>query len=398
MPVPLLDVNAQNLPLEAECKAVFERVFRSGRFIMGEALTQFETDLAGSLGVAHALGVSSGTDALLLALMALEIGPGDEVIVPSFTFFATAGAVTRVGAKPVFADVCPYCFNLQPDGLEALVTPRTKAILPVHLFGQAAEMDELLEVARARNVHVIEDAAQSLGARYKDRAVGTLGTCGTFSFYPSKNLSGFGDSGLFVTDDPALYARAKALRVHGMEPKYHHARVGGNFRMDPLQAALLSVKLPHLEAYNAARQANAAYYAEQLTRIPAAALTDKAACGAEAWPASNMTQLLLPVAYPENHHIWNQYTLRLRSEEGGPNRRDALRAHLAGRGIGCEVYYPIPLHRQPCFADVVAEGTHLPLSDQLADEVLSLPIYPELTHAQLDEVIVAIADFFESRT
>ncbi len=396
MPVPLLDVNAQNLPLEAECRAVFERVFRSGRFIMGEELTGFEAELAAYLNVPHALGVSSGTDALLLALMALEIGPGDEVIVPSFTFFATAGVVTRVGATPVFADVCPYCFNLQPEAIEALLTSRTKAILPVHLFGQAAEMDALLAFAQAHRLHVVEDAAQSLGAKYRDRPVGTLGTCGTYSFYPSKNLSGFGDSGLFVTGDTALFERARALRVHGMEPRYHHAMVGGNFRMDPLQAALLRLKLPHLEAYNTARQANAAYYSGQLARLPGVALTDRNACGAEAWPASSETRLLLPIAYPENHHIWNQYTIRLRSEAGGPNRRDALRDHLVAQGIGCEIYYPIPLHGQACFADVVGAGTHLPLSVRLADEVLSLPIYPELTRAQQDEVVGAVAEFLKA--
>ncbi|MGF1483790.1 MAG: DegT/DnrJ/EryC1/StrS family aminotransferase [Opitutales bacterium] len=397
MPVPLLDVNAQNAPLAAEFKAAFARVFESGRYILGDEVTAFEAEVAALMGTPHALGVSSGTDALLLSLMALDIGPRDEVIVPSFSFFASAGVISRSGATPVFADVCPYCFNLQPDDLEALITPRTKALMPVHLFGQAAEMDELQAIAQAHNLFVIEDAAQSLGARYRGQPLGSLGTCAATSFYPSKNLGGFGDSGLFCTSDTALYEKARALRVHGMQPRYHHSMIGGNFRMDPVQAALLRVKLPYLAKYNAQRAAHAAYYNTELAQLPGVALTDKDACGAAAWPAEPATHLLLPVAYSFNDHIWNQYTIRVRKAADGTNCRDALHAHLKSLEIGCDIYYPIPLHRQRCYATLPDSARALPISEQLADEVLSLPVYPELSRTQQDAVIAAIAAFLENK-
>src|SRR3954471_11655070 len=264
MAVPLLDLNAQNLAMEGELKAAFERVLRSGHFIMGPEAVAFEKEIAQFLGVKHALGVSSGTDAILLALMALEIKAGDEVICPTFTFFATAGCIARTGAAPVFVDSDPVTFNVDPDDVARKITKKTKAIMPVHLFGQCAEMDAILALAREKGVRVIEDGAQALGATYKGRQAGTMGDFGTFSFFPSKNLGGFGDSGLLVTNDDALAERATLLRVHGAKPKYYHKFVGANFRMDALQCALLRVKLPHCRSYNERRAANAAYYNEKL--------------------------------------------------------------------------------------------------------------------------------------
>jgi dTDP-4-amino-4,6-dideoxygalactose transaminase len=394
MTVPLLDVNAQNHPLAAEFTAAFNRVFQSGQFIMGPEVADFERELAAFAGAPHALGVSSGTDALLLALMALEIGPGDEVLVPAFTFFATAGCVARLGATPVFVDVCPVCFNLDPADARAKLTPRTRAIIPVHLFGQAADMDAINALAAAHGLAVIEDAAQAIGATCRGRQCGTLAPFGVLSFFPSKNLGGLGDAGALLCNDDALAARARILRVHGMEPKYHHPMIGGNFRLDSLQAAFLRVKLPHLPAWTAARRANAAAYLDQLAAHPGAVVADPADCRcAEARRerlAASGARLVLPAAYPHNGHIWNQFTLRL----PGPGRRDALRAHLAARGIGCEIYYPVALHRQACFAGLPAASLGpCPVAETLAGEVLSLPVFPELSPAARAEVIAAVLDF-----
>src|SRR5262249_5572534 len=268
MPVPLLDLNVQNLALEQELKSAFERVLRSGQFILGSEVQAFEARIAELAGVRHAIGVSSGTDGILLALMALGIGPGDEVICPSFTFFATAGCVSRTGARPVFADSCLYCFNLDVEDAARRVTPRTKALMPVHLFGQSADMEGVMALAKRHGLPVIEDAAQSMGATYRGRRVGGIGEFGMFSLFPSKNLGGFGDGGVLVTDDDALGDRSRMLRAHGAKPKYFHKFVGGNFRLDPLQAALLSVKLPHYDEYTEKRRANAAYYASKLGAFP----------------------------------------------------------------------------------------------------------------------------------
>ncbi|MBX3746989.1 MAG: DegT/DnrJ/EryC1/StrS family aminotransferase [Verrucomicrobiae bacterium] len=395
MPVPLLDLKGQNLALEGELRAAFDRVLRSGQFIMGPELEAFEADLAARLEVRHALGVSSGTDAILLALMALGIGPGDEVLVPSFTFFATAGCVARLGATPVFVDVCPVCFNLDVADAVRRRTARCKAVIPVHLFGQSADMDPILAWARREGLRVIEDAAQALGARYRGRPVGGLGDFGTFSFFPSKNLGGFGDAGLLVTQDDALADRARLLRVHGGRPKYHHQVVGANFRMDPLQAALLAVKLPHAGSYNAARSAHAGEYTRRLAALPGVRVAEPARCGCQEPVAGGGTgdgaRLILPVAYPHNDSIWNQYTLRV----PGPGRREALRDHLAGRGIGTEIYYPIPLHAQACFRPATGVPPELPVSERLAGEVLSVPVYPELTAEQRDEVVAGVATFLE---
>lgn len=407
--IPLLDLNAQNLPLADELRNAFDRVLQSGRFILGPEVDQFEQAVAGMAGAAHGIGVSSGTDAILLALMALEIGPGDEVLCPSFTFFATAGCIARCGATPVFVDSCPLCFNMNVSDAAAKVTDRTKAVMPVHLFGQAADMDGVMALATQHGLAVIEDAAQSLGAGYRGRKVGGIATFGTFSFFPSKNLGGFGDGGLLVTSDDRLAERATILRTHGAQPKYYHRYIGGNFRMDPLQAALLTVKLPHYTGYTEQRQANAEYYTDHLSRLDGVAVAEVSGCvrcqaksgsangcaadgsadAANRGPDSR--RILLPAALPGHDHIWNQYTLRV----FGEGRRDALKQHLTDHKIGSEIYYPVPMHQQECFRGFVPpdRGAACPVAEQLASECLSIPIYPELTDSQKDEVIAAIREW-----
>lgn len=381
MPVPLLDLNAQNAALETELKSAFERVLRHGQFILGKEVSQFEEAIARFTGAKHAIGVSSGTDAILLALMAAGIGPGDEVLCPSYTFFATAGCVARAGATPVFVDADPVTFNLDVADAARRVTPRTKAIIPVHLFGQAAAMDEVLALARQHNLRVIEDTAQSMGAAYRGRQLGTIGDMGTYSFFPSKNLGAFGDAGMLVTNDDALAEKSRLLRTHGSKPKYYHKLVGGNFRLDALQAALLAVKLPHYASYTERRRANAAGYTAQLRGLPGVALVNE--------PAAAGAKLLLPVALPGNDHIWNQYTLRVI----GAGRRDALRALFDTRKIGTEIYYPVPMHAQECFRYCSGQPGDLPVALRLAGEALSIPIYPELTRAQQDEVTAVLHEF-----
>jgi dTDP-4-amino-4,6-dideoxygalactose transaminase len=381
MAVPLLDLNAQNLALEPDLKEAFERVLRSGMFILGPEAVAFEKEVAQMIGAKHALGVSSGTDAILLALMSLDIKAGDEVICPTYTFFATAGCIARAGATPVFVDSDPLTFNIDPADVARKLTKKTKAIMPVHLFGQCAEMDPILSLAREKGIRVIEDGAQALGSTYKGRQAGTMGDFGTFSFFPSKNLGGFGDSGMLVTNDDALAERATLLRTHGSKPKYYHKYVGGNFRMDPLQCALLRVKLPHYQTYTERRQANAAYYTQHLSKIPGVELSSS--------QATVTAKLLLPEAVSDHGHIWNQYTLRVL----GAGQRDALKNHLAAKGIGTEIYYPVPMHRQECFAYVGAAQASFPVANRLAEEALSIPIFPELKREQLDQVIAAIRDF-----
>jgi len=382
--VPLLDVNAQNHPLEGELTGAFLRVLKKGHFIMGDEVAGFEARLAEQLGVPHAISVSSGTDALLLALMALGIGPGDEVIVPSFTFFATAGCVSRTGATPVFVDSCGACFNIDVADAARKITPRTRAILPVHLFGQCADMDGIMDLAQKHGLSVIEDAAQALGAEYRGRQAGTIGDFGTTSFFPSKNLGGLGDGGLLYTSDDALAEKARILRVHGAHIKYYHRYIGANFRMDALQCALLGVKLPHYAAYTAARRANAGAYTAALGALDGARVSEPGDCGRG---VRDDARLVLPVALPHNTAIWNQYTLRVI----GGGARDALRDFLQGRGIGCEIYYPVPLHRQECFADLAPSDC--PNADILAGQVLSIPVYPELAAEQRGAVISAIGDW-----
>lgn len=367
--VPLLDLTPQYRPLRDEILAAIARVCDSQRFIMGAEVEALERELAARIGVAHAIAVSSGTDALLAAMMALGIGPGAEVITPTYSFFATAGCAARLGATPVFVDVDPVTFNATPEAIARAITPRTRAILPVHLYGLCADMDGILAVAAKAGVPVIEDAAQAIDARVQGRAAGTMGTAGCFSFFPSKNLGAFGDGGLVTTHDAALAAELKLLRNHGAEPKYYHSRIGGNFRLDALQAAVLRVKLPHLDAWTAGRRRNAARYR---------------ALFAESGLARTVTLPTAPAGYD---HIYNQFVIR------GP-RRDDLRAHLLARHVHTEIYYPVPFHRQACFADVPSAAGAFPHADDAAATSLALPIYGELTDDQLRHVVASIADFY----
>jgi dTDP-4-amino-4,6-dideoxygalactose transaminase len=372
MPVPLLDLQAQYLPLRSALLDAVTRVCDSQRFILGEVVERLEGELAGYLGVRHAVGVSSGTDALLAAMMALGIGTGDEVITPTFSFFATAGCVARLGATPVFVDIDPQTYNVDPAAVAAAITPRTKAVIPVHLYGQAADMDALLAVCAPAGLPIIEDACQAIGTEDQGRKVGSIGAFGCFSFFPSKNLGGFGDGGLVTTNDDALAHRLRLIRNHGMEPKYYHALVGGNFRLDALQAAVLRVKLPHLPAWSDGRRRNAARYREYFAAAGLGAVVG------------------LPVERADGYHIYNQFVVRV-------PQRDALRAFLSDHGIGTEIYYPVPFHRQPCFAGLPSCARQFPHADAAARDVLALPIYAELTDLQQHEVVDTIARFFDGR-
>lgn len=369
MQVPLLDLAAQYAPIRDAVVEAVTRVVDTQKFILGPEVEAFEAEAAAYLGAKHAIGVTSGTDALLVAMMALEIGAGDEVIVPTYSFFATAGCVSRLGATPVLVDIDPVTYNLDVEAVRRAITPRTKAIIPVHLYGQAAEMTELLALACAHGLQVIEDAAQALGATYGGQALGTLGRFGCFSFYPSKNLGAAGDAGLVTVNDDEMAARVRLLRVHGAQRTYHHEKVGGNFRMAALQAAVLRVKLPHLDTWTDARRRNADRYRTLFAELGAA------------------LPVQLPVERPGRRHIYNQFVIRA-------DRRDALRDHLRAHGVGCEIYYPVPFHLQPCFAELgVPEGA-LPISERAARETLALPIYSELTEAQQRYVVETIAAFY----
>jgi dTDP-4-amino-4,6-dideoxygalactose transaminase len=360
--VPLLDLQPQYAPLRADILSAITRVCDSQQFIMGPEVEQLEAEVSGALGVRHAIGVSSGTDALVVSLMALGIGPGDEVVTPTFSFFATAGSVARLGATPVFVDVHAETLMMDAPAVRSVLTPRTKAIIPVHLFGLCADMDPLREVAAAHGVHVIEDAAQALGATYKGRPAGALGTVACFSFFPTKNLGAFGDAGLVTTDDDGLAARVRLLRNHGASPKYYHREIGGNFRLDALQAAILRVKLPHLAEWNQRRRENAVAYHDLFTQ---AGLADR---------------ITLPEEPPGRVHIYHQYIVRI------PDR-DRVRAGLEERGVGTEVYYPVPFHRQECFAGLAGAREPFSNADAAAREVLALPIYPGLTRDQQQHVV-----------
>jgi len=366
--VPLLDLQAQYRPLREEILAAMTRVADSQRFIMGPEVDSLEREMTALLGVKHAISVSSGTDALLLALMALGIGAGDEVVTTTYSFFATAGCVARVGARPVLVDIDPVTFNIDTADAVAAITPRTKAIMPVHLFGLSADLDPLMAAADRHGIPLIEDAAQAIGSTYKTQPVGAIGAFGCFSFFPSKNLGAFGDAGLLTTNDDALAKKARLLRTHGMEPKYYHHLVGANFRMDALQAAILRVKAPHLAGWTEGRRANAARY---LSLFHAAGLD-----GA----------LTLPVEPPDRRHIFNQFVIRT-------PERDALKAHLDAQGIGNEIYYPVPFHLQPCFADLGYQRGDFPHAEHAALESLAIPIYGELTQGQQEQVVAAIAAF-----
>jgi dTDP-4-amino-4,6-dideoxygalactose transaminase/acetyltransferase-like isoleucine patch superfamily enzyme len=365
--VPFLDLDAQNRPLFPAYRAAFERVLESGQFILGPEVAALEAELAQTLGFKHALTVSSGTDALLLALMALEIGPDDEVITTPFSFFATAGCIARVGARPVFVDIEPDSLNLDPAQVARAIGPRTKALLPVHLFGRAADLGSLTALCERHGLALIEDAAQALGASWAGRQVGRFGAFGCFSFFPSKNLGGFGDGGLLTTERDDLAQRARLLRAHGAEPKYFHQRIGGNFRLDALQAALLRVKLPALASYAARRADNAAFYQRALA------------------PLEQGGKLRLPGLI--EGHVYNQYVIQTRE-------RDALRAALGAAKIGTDVYYPRGLHQQACFAHLGYAPGSMPETERATAEVLALPIYPELGEAQRAHVASAILRYF----
>jgi dTDP-4-amino-4,6-dideoxygalactose transaminase len=384
--VPLLDLKAQFAQIRAEVMPLIDQVCSSQQFILGEHVRGLEEEVARYCGAPFGIGVSSGTDALLLALMTLGIGAGDEVLTSPFTFFATAGTIARAGARPLFCDIEPHTFNISPSAVQTFIERecmasgdglvnrttggRIKAIMPVHLYGQSADMDPLMEIARRHRLKVIEDAAQAIGTEYKNGArVGSIGDIGCFSFFPSKNLGAFGDAGLCTTHDAELAERMRVLRVHGGKPKYFHALIGGNFRIDELQAAVLRVKLKYLDGWTQARQRNAAFYDRAFA---AAALG---------------TRVVTPPALPGQRHIFNQYVVRV-------HQRDALKKFLAERSIGTEIYYPVPLDRQECFAYLGLEPGAYPESDRAAGETLALPVYPELTEQQLGAVVASVAEFF----
>jgi dTDP-4-amino-4,6-dideoxygalactose transaminase len=367
-PVPMLDVNRQNAPLLAEIERAIGEIARTGAFVHGPACKRFEEQSAKYCGVEHAVGCASGSDALLLALMALDVGPGDAVVLPSFTFFATAGAVWRLGARPVFADILRGTFNIDPADVARKITKATKAIMPVHLFGQCADMDALR--AAAGDLPIIEDAAQSIGAEYRGVKAGAIGAMGCFSYYPTKNLGAWGDAGLITTNDAQLAAKLRILRDHGMHPRYYHSLVGINSRLDAIQAAVLSVKFAHLDDWAAGREQNARRYAAQFARL-----------GIDRY-------IGLPQVAEGCATVWNQFTIRV---PGGC--RDQLQQHLAERKIGSAIYYPVPLHLQECFAALGHQRGDLPACEQAADEVLSLPVFPEMTREEQDRVIAGIAEF-----
>ncbi|MCL6493991.1 MAG: DegT/DnrJ/EryC1/StrS family aminotransferase [Ignavibacterium sp.] len=387
MRVPLLDLKPQYQSLKKQLDEAIIRVAESQYFIMGPELSEMEKEFQQYLNVKHAWGVSSGTDALLLALMALDIKPGDEVIVPTYSFFATAGVVSRLFAKPVFVENDPVTFNIDPKDFEKKITSKTKAVIPVHLFGQSAEMDEIMNIANAHNLYVIEDAAQAIGTQYKDgRFVGTIGHIGCYSFFPSKNLGGYGDGGLIVTNDDKLSEIIRIKRVHGGEPKYYHKVIGGNFRLDAIQAAVLRVKLPHLQSWSEKRQQNAKRYNQLFIEAELAEEPGKT-------KFDSRNKVLLPKAVYENsgvknYHIYNQYKIRV-------EKRDALREFMTKHEIGTEIYYPVPFHLQECFADLGYKKGDFPISEFSANTSIALPIYPELSDEQLQYVVSVIKKFFD---
>jgi dTDP-4-amino-4,6-dideoxygalactose transaminase len=366
MAIPLLDLKQQYAAIRDEALRVTAEIYESQLFILGKRVDDFERDFATYCQTKHAIGVSSGTDALLEALMVLDVGVGDEVIVPAYSFFATAGVVARLGAVPVFVDIDLSDYNIDPRLIEARITPRTKAIMPVHLYGQCAPMNAIGAVAEARGIPVVEDAAQAVGSEYHGRRAGTIGTIGCFSFFPSKNLGAFGDAGAVTTNDDALAVKLVDYRVHGMRPKYYHHAVGGNFRIDALQAAMLHIKLPLLESWHEGRRRNAAIYRS--------AFAD----------AGIGERVILPEELPGRRHIYNQYIVRFPE---GRAVRDRVLEHLKSVAIGCEVYYPLTLAEQECFKDIPGAGASYPNSETAAASTLAIPIFPELKEEQIGEVV-----------
>ena len=365
MAVPMLDLVAQHKTIREEVRAAVDEVLETQRCIGGPKVTECEKAIAEYSKCKRGIGSSSGTDAILNALMSLGIGPGDEVVTTPFTFFATVGCIVRLGARPVFVDIAPKTYNIDASKIGAAVTEKTRAIMPVHLFGQMADMDPIMAVAKKHDLFVVEDAAQAIGAEYKGRRAGSIGTCGCFSFFPSKNLGAVGDGGMIVTDDDAVADMCDIMRNHGSKPKYYHKYVGGNFRLDPIQAVVVLVKLRYLEEWHKARQKNAAYYDQKF-----------AGCRG----------VVTPYVEPHNRMIYNQYVLRI------PGKRDAVEAKLNEKKIGNAIYYPVPLHLQECFKDLGYKDGDFPHSEQAAKEVLAIPVYPELPRAQQDEVVAAVLE------
>ncbi len=369
-PVPLCDIQLQYRGLKDEIDAAVLRVLASGQVVLGPEVAAFEKEAAAYCGAAYGVGCGSGTDALVLSLHALGVGPGDEVIVPPFTFFATASAVSRVGAVPVFADIDPVTFNLDPAEVERRITPRTKAVIPVHLYGQCADMEPLWRLAEERGLLVVEDAAQSFGSEYQGKRCGTLGAVSAFSFYPTKNLGSLGDAGLVTTNDPEWAKRLQALRVHGSEVKYYHKYVGYNMRLDAIHAAILRVKLPHIDRWLKLRELAAGRYDSLLADSGLVGFVQR------------------PVAKPGRRHVFNQYVVRVPA-----THRDPLVAHLKASGVSCEVYYPLCLHQQECFRDLGYRAGDFPASEEAARTVLALPIFPEITADQQARVIEACSSY-----
>lgn len=374
VPVPLLDLKKQYATLRDEIRAATDELFESQGFILGPKVEAFEKAVAEYVGAKHAIGMSSGTDAQLAAMMALKLGPGDEVVTSPYSFFSTAGAVVRLGARPVFCDIDPATFNVDPEKLEKAITPRTKAIQPVHLYGQCADMDPILAVAKAKGIPVIEDACQSLGASYKGKKAGALGDFGAFSFFPSKNLGGFGDGGMVTTNDDGYAATLRALRMHGETSRYHHSLVGGNFRLDALQAAVLHVKLPHLDSWAEGRRNNAAEIERRFLEHGGRTFED----GGIAFPREA----------PGRFHVYNQFVVRV-----ARGRRDELKERLAQLKIGHAVYYPVPLHLQECFMEFGGKAGDFPEAERAALETLALPVFPELTASQKAFLAYHLAQF-----
>ncbi|OGJ84539.1 MAG: transcriptional regulator [Candidatus Raymondbacteria bacterium RifOxyA12_full_50_37] len=366
MKVPLLDLKAQYNSIKTDLDRALLAVVESQVFINGPVVEEFERAIAQYLNAKYAVGLSSGTDALVIALMALDIKPGDEVITTTYTFFATAGSIARLGAKPVFVDICHDTFNIDPTQIEAKISPKTKAIIPVHLFGQPADMDPILALAKKHGLAVIEDGAQAIGAKYKGQCACTFGQIGTLSFFPSKNLGGLGDGGMATTNSDELYNKLKMLRNHGAHPKYYHKIIGGNFRLDALQAAGLKVKLPYLDRWSEARRNNARFY-------------DRAFSG---------SLVVTPVIHASNTSIYNQYCVRV-------EKRDELLAFLKEKGVGSEVYYPVPMHLQECFAYLGHGKGDFPIAEEAADHTCALPIYPELSQEQKEYVAATILSFYK---
>jgi len=377
MKVPLLDLKAQYASIKQEIRAAVDDVFDSQYFILGPKVKELEQEIARYSETSYALGVSSGTDALLISLMALGIEPGDEIITTPFTFFSTAGVISRLNATPKFVDIDPDTFNMDPEKLESAITRRTKAVIPVHLFGQCADMDPILEVSSKYGLPLIEDAAQSIGAQYKHRKAGSMAEFGVFSFFPSKNLGGAGDGGMVITRESALYEKLKVLRVHGASSKYYHKIVGGNFRLDSLQAAVLLVKLKYLDSWSEKRRKNAALYNRLFAQ---SGLIERGIIKTpvEAYKDSG----------DRNHHIYNQYTLRTRS-------RDKLQEYLKEQGVSTAIYYPLPLHLQECFKDLGYLKGDFPEAEKASGSVISLPVYPELTDEKQEYIVEKISGFFK---